>query len=104
MDHDGFSFIECLSECVEFYPGAFDASNPRKGGAFNLVPEDHNVADELAAYKLASEPIPGYFGIFYRQNRPTKNRLETKVIEDARQKIPGMADWQILKQSFDRMK
>ena len=29
MDHDGFSFIECLSECVEFYEGAFDASNPR---------------------------------------------------------------------------
>src|SRR2546422_1942044 len=39
MDHDGFGFIECLSECVEFYPGAFDSSNPRKGGAFNLVPE-----------------------------------------------------------------
>jgi 2-oxoglutarate/2-oxoacid ferredoxin oxidoreductase subunit beta len=28
MDHDGFSFIECLSECVEFYEGAFDAANP----------------------------------------------------------------------------
>src|SRR3954462_8622043 len=27
MDHDGFSVIECLSECVEFYEGAFDASN-----------------------------------------------------------------------------
>ena len=38
MDHDGFSFIECLSECVEFFPGAFDAANPRKGGAFNPVP------------------------------------------------------------------
>src|SRR6476469_8347744 len=24
MDHQGFSVIECLSECVEFYPGAFD--------------------------------------------------------------------------------
>ena len=34
MDHDGFSVIECLSECVEFYDGAFDASNPRKGGKF----------------------------------------------------------------------
>ena len=39
MDHDGFSFIECLSECVEFYEGAFDASNPRKGGVFNEVPK-----------------------------------------------------------------
>ena len=43
MDHDGFSFIECLSECVEFYEGAFDASNPRKGGVFNEVPKDHDL-------------------------------------------------------------
>ncbi|MDP7052000.1 MAG: thiamine pyrophosphate-dependent enzyme, partial [Verrucomicrobiota bacterium] len=38
MDHNGFGFIECLSECVEFYDGAFDASNPRKGGEFKEVP------------------------------------------------------------------
>jgi len=30
MDHQGFSVIECLSECVEFFPGAFDPANPRK--------------------------------------------------------------------------
>ena len=40
MQHDGFSVIECLSECTEFYPGAFDAANPRKGGVFNLVPAE----------------------------------------------------------------
>src|SRR6267154_5147204 len=45
MDHDGFSFIQCLSECIEFFPGSFDASIPRKGGVFNLVPEDHDVTD-----------------------------------------------------------
>ena len=104
MDHDGFGFIECLSECVEFYPGAFDPSNPRKGGVFNLVPKEHDVTDEIAAYKLANEPFPGYFGIFYQQARPTKNRLEANVIEEARQKVSGQADWQILKKSFDRMK
>ena len=32
MAHDGFSVIECLSECTEFYPGAFDAANPRTAG------------------------------------------------------------------------
>src|SRR6187549_3398004 len=37
MDHQGFRVIEGLSERVEFYPGAFDAGNPRKGGAFSLV-------------------------------------------------------------------
>ena len=79
MDHDGFSFIECLSECVEFYEGAFDASNPRKGGVFNLVPADHDVTDEVAAYKLADEPFPGYFGIFYKVNKPTKNAKEAEI-------------------------
>ncbi|MFN7138613.1 MAG: thiamine pyrophosphate-dependent enzyme, partial [Limisphaerales bacterium] len=61
MDHDGFSVIECLSECVEFYDGAFDAANPRKGGKFELVPETHDVTDEHAAYKLAADPFPGKF-------------------------------------------
>ena len=87
MDHDGFSVIECLSECVEFYPGAFDPANPRKGGEFKLIdekkwdgtPEDearHDVTDEIAAYRLADRPFPGLFGVFLESDRPTKNTLE----------------------------
>lgn len=104
MDHDGFSVIECLSECVEFYPGAFDASNPRKGGDFKEVPADHDVADENAAYRLADDPFPGYFGIFYRENRPTKNANEATLIAQAKKKVEGLKDRQILQQTFDRMK
>jgi 2-oxoglutarate ferredoxin oxidoreductase subunit beta len=104
LDHEGFSVIECLSECVEFYPGAFDAANPRKGGVFNLVPPEHDVTNEVAAYQLASAPFPGYFGIFYKVNRPTKNALEAQLNTHARAKVPGLKDWQILQQSFDRMK
>lgn len=104
MDHDGFSVIECLSECVEFYPGAFDASNPRKGGDFKEVPADHDTADENAAYRLADDPFPGYFGIFYRENRPTKNVNEATIIAQAKRKVGGLKDWQILQQTFDRMK
>ncbi|MDB6019598.1 MAG: korB [Pedosphaera sp.] len=104
MDHDGFSFVECLSECVEFYEGAFDASNPRKGGVFNSVPADHDVTDEIAAYKLAGEPFPGHFGIFYKNNRPTKNANEQKIIAAAREKVTGLKDWQILQKNFDRLK
>lgn len=104
MDHDGFSVIECLSECVEFYEGAFDASNPRKGGVFNTVPADHDVTDEHAAYKLAAEPFPGYFGVFYKENRPTKNALEAKINSEAMAKTKGLKDWQILQKSFDRLK
>ncbi|MBM3878182.1 MAG: pyruvate ferredoxin oxidoreductase [Verrucomicrobia bacterium] len=103
LDHEGFSFIECLSECVEFYQGAFDASNPRKGGAFNLVPAEHDVTDEMAAYRLAGEPLPGHFGIFYQVKRPTKNALEAKIIKDVREKFKGLEDWQILQKTFDRM-
>jgi len=104
MAHDGFSFIECLSECVEFYEGAFDASNPRKGGVFNTVPADHDVTDEMAAYKLANESFPGYFGIFYQAKKPTKNAREQEIITNYRSKVGGLKDWQILQKSFDRLK
>ncbi|MCL4787242.1 MAG: pyruvate ferredoxin oxidoreductase [Verrucomicrobia bacterium] len=104
MDHDGFSFIECLSECVEFYEGAFDSSNPRKGGVFNLVPPDHDVTDELEAYKLADSPFPGYFGVLYKIARPTKNAKEAEVNRNAMDKFKGLKDWQILQKNFDRMK
>jgi 2-oxoglutarate ferredoxin oxidoreductase subunit beta len=104
MDHNGFSFIECLSECIEFYPGAFDGANPRKGGSFPEVPAEHDVTDEYGAYKLADAEGPGVFGIFYNVQRPTKNANEAKVITEQRGKMEGLADWQILKKNFDRMK
>lgn len=104
MDHDGFSVIECLSECVEFYAGAFDASNPRKGGEFKEVPADHDVTSEEAAYQLAADPFPGYFGIFYQENRPTKNANEAAIISQAKEKVAGKKDWEILQQTFNRMK
>ncbi len=104
MDHDGFSFVECLSECVEFYEGAFDASNPRKGGVFNLVPASHDVTDEVAAFKLAGESFPGSFGVFYNVNRATKNANEAKIIAAAREKTKDLKDWQILQNTFDKLK
>jgi 2-oxoglutarate ferredoxin oxidoreductase subunit beta len=104
MDHDGFGFIECLSECVEFYEGAFDASNPRKGGVFNTVPADHDVTSEEAAYKLAGEAFPGRFGIFYKTNRPTKNANEAKINASHQEKVKGLKDWQILQKNLDRLK
>jgi len=104
MDHDGFSFIQCLSECVEFYEGAFDGSNPRKGGTFNLVPAGHDVTDEMAAYKLANTDFPGYFGIFYKVKRPTKNAKEAEVSHSMREKLKGLQDWEIIQKTFDKLK
>jgi len=104
MSHDGFGFVQCHSECVEFYEGAFDAANPRKGGVFNLVPADHDVTNEMAAYKLASEPFPGYFGVLYKNTRPTKNALEAKLNAAQQEKFKGQKDWEILQKTMDRMK
>ena len=115
MDHDGFSVIECLSECVEFYPGVFDPANPRKGGQFQVIeerkgdgtPEDeqrHDVRDEIAAYRLADVPFPGLFGVFYENDRPTKNTLEKKWIETTRAKTGGASDLELLQKTFNRMK
>jgi 2-oxoglutarate ferredoxin oxidoreductase subunit beta len=115
MDHDGFSVIECLSECVEFFPGAFDAGNPRKGGEFKVIEEKkgdntveddarHDVTDELAAYRLANLPFPGVFGVFYDVKRPTKNALEQKWITDTRAKAGNVSDQELLQRTFDRMK
>ena len=104
MNHDGFSFVHCLSECVEFYEGAFDSANPRKGGAFNEVPKSHDVADEFAAYKLASADFPGNFGVLYQVNKPTKNAREAEINASFQGKFAGLKDWQILQKTFERMK
>ena len=104
LDHKGFSFVECLSECVEFFPGAFNESNPRKGGVFNEIPEDHDVTNEIDAYKLADADFPGYFGLFYQVKRPTKNELEAGINEKLQEKVQGLKPWEILKQNFNQMK
>ncbi|MGD0060887.1 MAG: thiamine pyrophosphate-dependent enzyme [Verrucomicrobiia bacterium] len=103
MQHDGFSVIECLSECTEFYPGAFDAANPRKGGVFNLVPAEHDATDEVAAYKLAMADFPGCFGVFYNIQRPTKNALEAKLIADAKAKSENASPVELLQKTLARL-
>jgi hypothetical protein len=96
---------ELESQGVEFFESAFDASNPRKGGKFDLVPTDHDVTDEHAAYKLADAAWPGYFGIFYKNDkRPTKNANEAKINKGSQEKVAGLKDWQILQKTFDRLK
>jgi 2-oxoglutarate ferredoxin oxidoreductase subunit beta len=113
--HDGFSVVEILSECVEFFPGAFDGSNPRKGGQFRVIeerkndgsPEDalrHDPSDEVAALRLALQPWPGPFGVFYETNRPTKNGLEADLIAKAREKTKGAGDLALLQASLARLR
>ena len=113
--HDGFSVVEILSECVEFYPGAFDAANPRKSGAFTLIEEKkhdgssadaarHDPTDEVAAFHLATLAWPGVFGVFFETDRPTKNRLEADLIARAKEKTAGKTDLQLLQSTFARLR
>jgi 2-oxoglutarate ferredoxin oxidoreductase subunit beta len=113
--HDGFSVVEILSECVEFNEGAFDAAIPRKGGQFRVIeerkndgsPEDalrHDPSDEIAAFRLASQPWPGVFGVFFETNRPTKNQLEAGLVAKARERTKGASDLELLQSSFKRLR
>ena len=114
--HDGFSVVEILSECVEFYDGAFDAAVPRKGGTWTLVderkndgsPEDanrHDTSDEVAAFKLANQAWPGAFGVFYENKvRKTKNALEAEGVTKAREKTKNSSDLALLQQTFARLR
>jgi 2-oxoglutarate ferredoxin oxidoreductase subunit beta len=103
--HDGFSVVECLSECVMFYEGSFDDSWPKKGGAFNIIDEtEHDVKDDIAAFKIADEPSPGKFGVFYQVERPTKNAMEQKWIDDTQSKLGGVSQKEILKKRLETMR
>jgi 2-oxoglutarate ferredoxin oxidoreductase subunit beta len=114
--HDGFSVVEILSECVEFFEGAFDAAVPRKGGNWTLIdekkndgsPEDaqrHDPTDEVAAFKLAGQAWPGAFGVFYEnKSRATKNALEADLIRKAKERTKGAADLALLQSTFAKMR
>ena len=113
--HDGFSVVEILSECVEFYPGAFDAAVPRKNGTFTTIelkkndgsPEDaprHDPANEVEAFRLATLPWPEVFGVCYEAHRPTKNALEADLVAKSREKSKGASNLQLLQSSFARLR
>jgi 2-oxoglutarate/2-oxoacid ferredoxin oxidoreductase subunit beta len=113
--HDGFSVVEILSECVEFFPGAFDSGNPRKGGTFALIEEKkndgtaedaarHDTGNFAAAMALADEPWPGRFGVYYELKRPTKNALEAGLIAKARERTKGAHDLALLQATFAKMR
>lgn len=103
MDHDGFSVVECLSECVQFNCGAYDDALPRKGGEFPLVPNSHDVTDEEAAYALTKKTSPGYFGIYYKARRPTLNETEAEIARQVKSKRQPRNPAEILRTSLEQL-
>ncbi|HLP07547.1 MAG TPA: thiamine pyrophosphate-dependent enzyme [Opitutaceae bacterium] len=105
MKHDGFSVVEVLTHCAEFYENAFDGMNPRKGGKFETIDEKaHDVTDLNAAFKLASLPSPGVFGVYYETHEPTKNAREAALMQRAQEVTKGADGLTLLQAAFNRMK
>jgi 2-oxoglutarate/2-oxoacid ferredoxin oxidoreductase subunit beta len=104
-EHPGFAVVEILSECIEFFPGAFDSSIPRKGGEFVTIDEDeHDTTDLTAAMNLASEPWPGRFGVYLEVIRPTKNAIEASLNGKAQERAGHAGAADLLKATFAKMR
>lgn len=105
LQHDGFSVVEVLSDCVEFFDDAFDAVTPRKGGKFTLIDDAaHDRTNADAAFALANQEWPGVFGVFYEVQKPTKNAREAEIIAAARARTKEADDLTLLQMTLDRMK
>lgn len=115
IEHPGFSVVEVLSECVVFYKGSFDEANPRKDGKFELIDEKqgddseddwkrHDRRDQNKAFKLADEPWPGKFGVFYEVERPTKNALEKQLMDNALEATGNKSSVELLSKRFEKMR
>lgn len=104
INHNGFSVVEVLSECTVFYPGAFDAAIPRRGGEFNLIDEEeHDTTCINDAFELAQLEFPGKFGVFYQDERPTKNDLEQKWIDEVQGKLGDLSQQDVMRKNFATM-
>ncbi|MDE0595151.1 MAG: thiamine pyrophosphate-dependent enzyme [Roseibacillus sp.] len=104
INHNGFSVVEVLSECTMFYPGAFDAAIPRKGGEFNLIDEEvHDTACINDAFELAQLEFPGKFGVFYQDDRPSKNDLEQKWIDEVQGNLGDISPQDLMRKNFAAM-
>jgi 2-oxoglutarate ferredoxin oxidoreductase subunit beta len=87
-----------------FYPGAFDAAIPRKGGTFDVIDEEvHDTANISAALELAQLEFPGKFGVFYREDRPTKNALEQRWIDEVQGKQGDLSPQDLMRKNFASM-
>jgi 2-oxoglutarate ferredoxin oxidoreductase subunit beta len=87
-----------------FYPGAFDAAIPRRGGEFNLIDEEeHDTTCINDAFELAQLEFPGKFGVFYQDERPSKNDLEQKWIDEVQGNLGDLSPQDLMRKNFATM-
>jgi len=101
--HEGFSVLEVLSECIQFYKGAFNGASDSKGGEFVEVGDGHNVESESEAFVLAERPFPGVFGVFYDVRRDTLNEMEEANTREVPAPDKALTTVEKLRESFNRL-
>ena len=79
-------------------------SSKRSPSASSSTPVRHDVTDEGAAYLLAEDQYPGKFGVFFEEDRPSKNTLEQKWIDSSRERVGEATPADLLRQRFAIMK
>ena len=103
--HPGFAVVETLSECSMFFPGSYDSSVPRKGGAFETIDEEAHDKESLSeAMSLTVDLDPGKFGVYYETLRRTKNEMETLQITRAQDANKGISGPDVLRDRFASMR
>jgi len=84
--HDGFSFVQVISPCTTFYD-TYSLWRER----VEPVPDEHDVTDRAAAFRLALEVDRGYIGLFYREERPSFEDQVAKVVAEPSDSYAPMA-------------
>jgi 2-oxoglutarate ferredoxin oxidoreductase subunit beta len=84
----GFSVIECLSE-GRIFPGRLDPAILRRAQLRGDQERWDNARASCGTTSPTSSPhaariVPLHVGVFYETDRPTKNSLEKKWIENTR--------------------
>ena len=63
------------------------------------------MTDEVAAYRLALQPWPGCYGVFFENTkRPTKNALEADLIAKAKERTKNASDLALLQATFAKLR
>ena len=94
IHHDGFSVVECLSECVEFYKGAFDAALPRKGGVFDVIDEEeHDVTNMAGALPWRKRNGQASSAFITRRKSPLKTKMSRSLSNLPGLRRRGLAIW-----------
>jgi len=70
LEHRGFSFVVAITPCVTF--DKVNITYDRLRESWVPIPDDHDTSDLGAAMRLAlSDKL--YYGVFFREDRPTFN-------------------------------